>query len=561
MTQFRILPFLSFLFIIGAGFQLKAQSTMEDVQAILSTNCTFSSCHDASTPAAGLNFSGSATDVFNQLVGQNPVNPSALSKGYKLVDPGLPSNSFLMHKVARASWDDYFSLELGEGGEMPTSADLNSKELETIRQWILWGAPSAGVVIDPALIDKTYDGMALEGVTAPPPPPEGEGIQIRIGSILLDGGEEEEFFYKMPVSFPDSVEVTRTEVFFNDQSHHFILYKYEEGTEVFYSEGLRRIYDLGENPQLDISMVAAWQDAYDIPLPENTAYFWGDEETLDMNFHLINTNPDSVLPSDVYVNIYTRPRDPSGPTIQMISQLIPMNALELFSGTGYIGEDLIIPGDGLEHEFEYNFWVPFDMTWHIWYLSSHTHSRGIDFDIFHRENQIFEGFFNRDYTSNQGFYDWEHPPVRIFEPPLATKLGPLPIDGIKFTAKYINNTGTTMTWGDRTTDEMMLFFTQYTEEPLVTTAIEESEGIDDQWAVGPSPFKAQTFINYNLAENAQVSLEVYDVAGRLVKVLDQGKKAAGSHRAVFKPTTGSGMYTIRLIANGQMATRNVVQIN
>ena len=43
-----------------------------------------------------------------------------------------------------------------------------------------------------------------------------------------------------------------------------------------------------------------------------------------------------------------------------------------------------------------------------------------DWDIFERNpngsagNQLYEGYYNMDYQFNQGYFDWEHPPVRYF---------------------------------------------------------------------------------------------------------------------------------------------------
>ncbi len=74
----------------------------------------------------------------------------------------------------------------------------------------------------------------------------------------------------------------------------------------------------------------------------------------------------------------------------------------------------------------------------------------------------------------------------------------------------------------------------------------------------PNPFNPRTTIRFDLAAAGGVRLAVYDVAGRLVKVLAEGERAAGSYEAVWDGTdaTGrsapSGSYLARLVAGGKV---------
>ena len=548
----------------------QAQTTLESVTAILNTGCTFSSCHDASSPAANLNLSGSAFDIYNVLVGQTPTNPQAAARGYKRVDPGSPETSFLMHKVARDAWDDYYPLGTGEGSQMPTSSDLAHEDIELIRQWIQFGAPLTGTVVDPVILDNYYNVAGLPKLERPAAPAEGEGIQVRLGTLFLEPGGEVEYFYKKEVNFVDSTEVTRSQVFFNDESHHFILYQYPNlFTANSYRDGLRELDEFGGAPNDDVQIVAAWQDPLNIPLPEGAAYFWGPQETLDMNFHIYNDNMDSVLAADVYVNIYTRPRDATQPTVEMFSQILPIDIIPALSGTGFVGQSLVIPGDGSEYTFTDDIYFPVvdPPTWNLWYLSSHTHSRGVDYDIFLRNNleQIFEGFSNIDHTFNQGFYDWEHPPVRIFDELLPVEMGLL--GGFRHTAKYINNTGSTLTWGDRTTDEMMLFFIQYTEKPLPvgTGGLEQTvanETLLASMTLTPNPASVVARLGFYLPQPGAVSVRVFDALGRLVDAPWQSQVRPAGHQVLGLATATwpAGTYTVLLETATGRAQRQLVRI-
>ena len=67
----------------------------------------------------------------------------------------------------------------------------------------------------------------------------------------------------------------------------------------------------------------------------------------------------------------------------------------------------------------------------------------------------------------------------------------------------------------------------------------------------PNPFNPSTTINYSLAENSLVNLEVFDIMGRRVTVLiDNRLHSAGTHTQVFDATgLSSGMYIYRLTTN------------
>uniref|UniRef100_UPI002073FF60 PKD domain-containing protein n=1 Tax=Salinibacter ruber TaxID=146919 RepID=UPI002073FF60 len=78
----------------------------------------------------------------------------------------------------------------------------------------------------------------------------------------------------------------------------------------------------------------------------------------------------------------------------------------------------------------------------------------------------------------------------------------------------------------------------------------------------PNPFSRQTTIEYALPEARAVQLSVYDVLGRQVAVLAQGRKEGGFHRLQW--TAGqelsSGTYFLRLRAGGQGKTRRLTVV-
>jgi hypothetical protein len=81
----------------------------------------------------------------------------------------------------------------------------------------------------------------------------------------------------------------------------------------------------------------------------------------------------------------------------------------------------------------------------------------------------------------------------------------------------------------------------------------------------PNPFNPVTVIQYRLPEPAQVTLGVYDVGGRLVRMLEQGFRDAGEASVVWRGDddagneVASGVYFYRLqVSGGREESRKMV---
>jgi hypothetical protein len=85
-----------------------------------------------------------------------------------------------------------------------------------------------------------------------------------------------------------------------------------------------------------------------------------------------------------------------------------------------------------------------------------------------------------------------------------------------------------------------------------TGLLEKEENLPERFALErnyPNPFNLRTTIRYALPNEADVKLEVYDVLGRRVALLKEGKKQAGWHRTIFcAEDLSNGMYLYRLHA-------------
>ncbi|MCP4581029.1 MAG: T9SS type A sorting domain-containing protein [candidate division Zixibacteria bacterium] len=75
----------------------------------------------------------------------------------------------------------------------------------------------------------------------------------------------------------------------------------------------------------------------------------------------------------------------------------------------------------------------------------------------------------------------------------------------------------------------------------------------------PNPFNANTLIEFALPEQAQVSLTVYDVQGRLIETLAEGIHPAGNHQVTFNSgNLPSGIYFYSLQADSFRETNKMI---
>jgi len=452
-----------------------AQSTADEVYNILQSGCTFSSCHDNVGPAVGLDLQGSGPgammEVYDNVVNVTPNNNHASTQGYKYILPGDPANSYLYRKI-NDGLDPLISLHPSEGGTMPQSGSLDETEIELVRQWILYGAPFEGTVVESSVIDEFYNNNGIMSMPTPPTPPSAsEGFQVHLGPFFIPPSQEDEVFLKYDPKLDDDTEVTSVEVFMGNQSHHFILYKFfaedqtfcgitgGDGPEAF-ADGFRGV-DEASHTSANFLIGAQFPERID--LPYNTAFAWEEETVLDLNSHYINSSPTQVLSSDVYINVYTQPKGTAAQEMNAI--MIPKT-------------DFNIPNDGSTYTFSDNLPVfgCFPNGLFLWATTSHTHQLGQDYDIYksNAAGQELDHIFDASCYLDAGepdcaseFYDYQHPPTRVFDDYYHLD----GTDWIKHEASFVNNGPEPVEFGFTSLDEMMLFFFFYVEDTTGLTPI------------------------------------------------------------------------------------------
>lgn len=503
------------------------QATYQEIVTILQTKCSGSGCHNGVTPGI-FSVAGSAADIYGRIVNVTPVNPAAAAKGYKLIDPGYPERSFLLRKIA-GTFDPGLTLQQPqEGNLMPTAGTpLTSVEKELIRQWIQFGAPQTGTVVNKQiLIDFYNNGKGLPRIPTPPAPLPSEGFQIHQGPIFLAPGEEREYQWRFDTKLLHPVEATRFVGYMSPQSHHLILYKYNPGVGNSEPQGFTLVDNIIDqfNIQINARILGVWQYNTEHQLPAGTAYFWESGAILNANFHVKNYSADSILAAEAYINVYTQPAG-SG-SVQMYSDLIVYGGMNPYQ--------LNIPNTGNPITLTMTQTQP-NQHINIWILQAHTHKLGVDYDIFLRNpdgtkgDQIYEGFFNADYTFNQGFYDYAHPPVRKFEPLLTVNM----THGLIHEATYVNNGPTPVGFGLTTDDEMFITYIHYTlAQP---TSYEHLSAIYSRdIRLFPNPSDGNFTVAYTLPVDDKITIEILNMRGEKTALVMNEYRQKGMHQEVVR---------------------------
>jgi len=106
-------------------------------------------------------------------------------------------------------------------------------------------------------------------------------------------------------------------------------------------------------------------------------------------------------------------------------------------------------------------------------------------------------------------------------------------------------------------------FTTALADSGVVTSTEGGDALPTAYDLSqnyPNPFNPTTTIRYALPQASQVSLEVYDMLGRRVAVLADGRQSAGYHTAIFDGSAlASGVYIYRLRATNQATGQPFIQ--
>ncbi len=513
-----MIRFFTLLFFLCIGMQGVYAQTAVRVYDILQDKCV--QCHSNASPTAGLDLEGAGVtvaqkmnDVYNNLVDIVPANSWAAGKGMHYIHPGRIDKSFLFHKI-NGDFDTYYQMDPDGGQEMPAyGADqpLTVEEKELIRQWIQFGAPLSGEVVDESLI---YDYYNVNGLSSfpdgPPPAPDpSEGFQLKMGPFFLPPSvvneEEVEFFWKYDLELEESTEVNRIDIKMGDYSHHFILWEFREPSDAnIYQEGFRNI---SQASHAHTKVISAVQFPTDFRLPNRTAFRWGSDAVLDLNSHYINYSPTHTLGGEAYLNIYTQPTGTADHV--MFSEILPNFNIPIPNNG-----NLITHTDALSSSSYPDIY--------IWGVMGHTHKYGKEYKVYHRLPGGVKGDLVYDAACPGGIpgcpeaarnYDYQHTPLMLMEPFEKIDIS----NGIIHEASWINDGPTPLNFGFTSEDEMMVLIFMYTLDTTgISTPVRDIVSVDEIETLEaiPNPMTDQTIIPIPVAFDPELEFTLFDVAGR-----------------------------------------------
>ncbi|MES2619238.1 MAG: T9SS type A sorting domain-containing protein [Bacteroidota bacterium] len=547
--------FSALLCLTAATSMVNAQGTFTQIHQILQTNCAGSSCHGAGASNPSFNVDASESVLYNKLVNGTVINPG-VKAGDKLITPGYVDRSFLLRKLIHGLNENNPHLNLTgaqEGVGMPYGLPALPKEqIELVRQWILFGAPQTGHVIDTAVINSYYRGKGIDDTYANhAAPAPNEGFQIYLGKVFIPASTEIYYYIKHNPRLTSSIEIPKVTTMLASATHHWVIFKFLPSSSSGYAEGLRLE---AQSSHADVSDgIGTGPNLWEYELPQGTAYFWEQSTVLDFNLHIFNPRTDTVLATDLYVNIYTQP-------LGTAQKYMLIRNYPVFS--------IAIPPDSVEHEFVE---VANDTNetkyWNVWQLYGHTHKYGTDYDIFTRNpdgsmgEQQYESWMSYEQGFNVGYHRFGVDATFRFYPDDSL----LQIDpriGWVHRARYKNNSQDTVYWGLTSAEEMMVMGFQYVygdDLGPLPTGIGSSANETLKLNVFPNPANDVISLNYSLYERTDLKVELTNVLGETVSLLEEKNKVVGNYLdEVDLRQYSPGVYLLNFKTNYSSTTRRIV---
>ena len=491
--------------------------------------------------------------AYEELINVMPQNPHAAEDGLELVGTnGIASlySSFLWEKINAPNYEHFYEDHPEYGSVMPMGLDfLTNGELEFIRQWIIAGAPENGQVADESLLSDTtiFALPDFEPLEIP-----GNGIQIHLPPFVVPPQFERELFYYVEIDTPDYLYINRITTTMRPGSHHFLVNTFEGGiNQNFLPDGgvYRDIrnFDGTENNEVLFQMqyhqfISGTQTRlFDYTFPERVALKIDPSLGFDLNSHYANYSNDTIV-GEVYNNFYFSDLD----DIDHIAEILQL-----------VNDDVYLPPNQ-ETTLTSKFWIEdeYEQSINVFQLFSHAHKLNTEFKMY-KINQNDQNYRHLIYIS----YDWEHPPVMRFDPPLHFNIN----DGIELEATYYNNTDEIVEWGLLSVDEMMIAFGLYFEGEQLNNDMNNI--LPDKILLHtnfPNPFNPITTLSYDLPENEIINITIYDMMGRVVKTLLNSFQTAGYKSVQWNATNNehepvsAGLYLYTIQAGEFRQTKKMV---
>jgi hypothetical protein len=454
MTRSKICIGLSFVFLIvlvAIGCKKnKDEPIIDDTQLstwqviqeqIFEPNCV--SCHTAGNTFAKQSGLILTKDVaYGNLANKLAHNAAAAKANIVLLETtGLAGlhGSFLWEKINAKDFE-HFKTDHPEYGElMPLGTPpLTNGQLEYIKTWIVAGAPEVGVVANTNLLNDTSRSNINYKPFEPLAMPE-KGYQLHLGPFEVAPQFERELYAYKYLGNTQDVYVNRIQTAMRPGTHHLILYDFATGATLPQADVLRDIRSSNgqyitstfQSLERQVFVFGTQFRSTDYSYPPGVAIKVAANRGFDLNSHYTNYGDTSIY-GELYVNLHT-----------IDAEQVQHEAKQLFLNK----DDFSLPAN---KQSVVNSSYTFNDSRTIFMLTAHAHKYMKEFKIYikggERDGELIY------YTD-----DWEHPPIKEYDPPLVLKPG----EGLRGETTYNNTTNQTLRFGLLSTDEMNIIFGAY----------------------------------------------------------------------------------------------------
>ena len=444
-TEVRVILFLIMIFIFcissctkNTNEVISESNSAKDSWSIIQDNiltpsCATSGCHASTSDAnyAQHNLLLTSATAYDNLINIIAKNPAAKTAGLVRVKPGDFMGSLLYQKVDCQTTLKY-------GALMPLGGtNLTLGQIEFIKQWIIKGAPKTGSVVDETILtNKAVCSQTFVPMQAPSP---AEGFQLAINAFTVSPNTEREVFINRITPNTSTVYVNKLIMQGRPNSHHFVLYGFQNNNLLPPTNILRDLY----NSDASINIITFSQMQNHIFLgggtdvnttynfPAGVALKVTPATPLDLNAHYFNKQ-NTNLTGENYINLYTVPQ---------------ANVLKEAQSINFANYNFSIPANSrktITTDFTFNKAVT------VITLTSHFHKLGEKFQI-----KILGGARNGEVVYENT--DWEHPIVINLTTPIQLKAG----EGLTSVVTYNNTTNKIVNFGLTSEDEMNIIFGYY----------------------------------------------------------------------------------------------------
>jgi hypothetical protein len=265
--------------------------------------------------------------------------------------------------------------------------------------------------------------------------------QLQWGPITVPASTESTQCIWLHLSNTSEIKVHQLHNVLGDTSHHLIVYKDDMDTTEQLTPVPCQPFTGALNTTGNIFPMMITQKHDDLlDLPHHVAYTLAPQQMIKIEMHYLNAGEDAA-PAMAAVDFGAS--DPS--TIKDEANL-------LFIGT----PDIKLPPNQMTtvHEFFTPSLAGLNVsTAKFFALTGHTHKLGLSVDI--NTAPAANGPFTPVY--DPASFLWSEPVTQTFDPELTMSAN----DGFDFTCNYFNDTGSTVTFGESTSNEMCFFWAYY----------------------------------------------------------------------------------------------------